>query len=563
MINLKRAFVFLAVAVCAPAQVFNPTVLPNGVVNVASYGLAGLPSGDIAQGSMVVVFGTNFGPSVLVQAATYPLPTTLAGTSGKVTSGGVTKDLILIYTSASQLAAIIPSGVPAGKASITVSYNGRTSIAQPFTMVTASFGIFTSNTGGSGPGIIADPNSVVYTTNKAAHPGDIGVIWGTGLGSVTGDEAAGPRPGDLTGSPVQVFVGGQQVKLAYKGRSGCCAGIDQIVFTVPDVVGCRVPVIVVNNQAISNSVSMPIASAGNNTCSDSDGPVSADVQRFTLNGGSLASLVIARTETMISYADSGIALTGSVLIRDESLTGTFFKFSSAQLNTAINPFATRTPGTCSVFQFTGPTTVVGELDPVPPVSLDAGASLKVVGSGGTKSALPLKVNGLSHYFGDLFLAAPPAPGFLEPGNITVSGGGASAATSVGTFQTTIATAPPLVWTNMNPNVAMNFSRYSSKLITWTGGDPAGKVTIYGQSATNGSANAVGAAFTCTAKASDGQFTIPDYILSALPVTGSPIGLTIGSLSVSTSTVPQKFGALGIDAGYTSATFTAKRPVKYQ
>jgi hypothetical protein len=116
---------------------------------------------------------------------------------------------------------------------------------------------------------------------------------------------------------------------------------------------------------------------------------------------------------------------------------------------------------------------------------------------------------------------------------------------------------------MNPTAAMNFSRYSGKLVTWTGGDPAGKVTIYGQSATLGSAAAVGAAFTCTAKNSDGQFTIPDYILSALPVTGSATGLTLGSLSVGTSTVPQMFGAAGIDVGYTSATFTAKRAVKYQ
>jgi uncharacterized protein (TIGR03437 family) len=138
-----RLLIFPLFATLAAAQtVSNPTVVPNGVVNVASYGFAGLPSGDIAQGSMVVVFGTNFGPGTLVQAGTYPLPISLSGTSAKVTVGGVTKDLIMIYTSASQLAAVIPSGVPAGKASITVTYNGRTSVAQTFTMVTASFGVF-------------------------------------------------------------------------------------------------------------------------------------------------------------------------------------------------------------------------------------------------------------------------------------------------------------------------------------------------------------------------------------------------------------------------------------
>ena len=81
-------------------------------------------------------------------------------------------------------------------------------------------------------------------------------------------------------------------------------------------------------------------------------------------------------------------------------------------------------------------------------------------------------------------------------------------------------ATPLVWTNRNRDAARNFSRYTPKLVTWTGGDPNGFVTISGQSATNGTANAVGAAFTCTAKNTDGQFTIPDYILSALPITGN-------------------------------------------
>jgi hypothetical protein len=86
---------------------------------------------------MVVVFGTNFGPTALAKAGSYPLP----GTSAQVTAGSVTKNLIMIYTSASQLAGIIPSSVPAGKASITVSYNGKTSFPQTFTIVTASFGI--------------------------------------------------------------------------------------------------------------------------------------------------------------------------------------------------------------------------------------------------------------------------------------------------------------------------------------------------------------------------------------------------------------------------------------
>jgi hypothetical protein len=384
-------------------------------------------------------------------------------------------------------------------------------------------------------------------------------VWGTGLGSVAGDEAAGALPGNFPGSPVQIFVGGQQAKLGYKGRSGCCAGVDQLVFTVPDVLGCRVPVVVVDNQAISNVVSMPIAPAGSTTCSDPNGPTTASIQRFSTAGASLGAVTLARTDTYSSYADLGISAAGSTLNRDEAASATFFKFSRGQMNTAQNPFTNITPGACTVSQFTGPTTN-GTPDPELPTVLDAGTSLSVAGAAGTKKATILKVPTPIHYQGDLFVATPPAAGFLEPGAVTVSGSGGA---NVGAFQTVLTTAPALVWTDMNKDAAMNFSRYTDKVVSWTGGDPSGYVTISGQSATNGSAKAVGAAFACTVAASDGQFTIPSYILSALPITGTATGLQLGFLSLTTSTVPNAFTATGLDAGYSTATYTLKRPVKYQ
>ena len=67
----------------------------------------------------------------------------------------------------------------------------------------------------------------------AAHPGQVLTLWGTGLGAVSGKEADGPLPGNLD-VPVNVYVGTKLVTPTYKGRSGCCAGIDQVVFTVPD-----------------------------------------------------------------------------------------------------------------------------------------------------------------------------------------------------------------------------------------------------------------------------------------------------------------------------------------
>lgn len=68
-----------------------------------------------------MVFGKNLGLASLQQAKSFPLPTKLANTSIQITSGSTTADAIMIYTSATQLAAILPSRVPEGNASLTVT----------------------------------------------------------------------------------------------------------------------------------------------------------------------------------------------------------------------------------------------------------------------------------------------------------------------------------------------------------------------------------------------------------------------------------------------------------
>ena len=71
------------------------------------------------------------------------------------------------------------------------------------------------------------------------------IIWGTGLTPVDGDEAAKPLPGDHKEVPVEVYVGLKKADISYRGRSGCCVGVDQIFFKVPTgITGCHVPVAV-------------------------------------------------------------------------------------------------------------------------------------------------------------------------------------------------------------------------------------------------------------------------------------------------------------------------------
>src|SRR6266404_7545188 len=110
------AILGLAAGACTYAQ---PTV--GGIVNSASYAIAPAGNNNIAQGSIFTIFGTKMGPATLVSAPSLPLPTSLPdpnGTQVKVTSGGQTVSAYLVYTSAGQVSAILPSNTPIGAATV-------------------------------------------------------------------------------------------------------------------------------------------------------------------------------------------------------------------------------------------------------------------------------------------------------------------------------------------------------------------------------------------------------------------------------------------------------------
>src|SRR5580658_7748938 len=103
LLNLA-ALIFGYVVTMAAA----PTI--GGVVNAAAWSPPSVPNSGIAQGAMFTVIGSGLGPSNFLQVHNYPLPTTqgLGGTTIQVKVGGVTETCIMIYTVATQVAAVLP-----------------------------------------------------------------------------------------------------------------------------------------------------------------------------------------------------------------------------------------------------------------------------------------------------------------------------------------------------------------------------------------------------------------------------------------------------------------------
>ena len=152
-VDIQTLVLLLSAGLSSIAQ---PVVPVGGILNAGSYATPGQPHYGVAQGSVFAVFGTGLGPTTPLEASQFPLNGVqgLAGTSVRLTVGGVPGDALMLYTSASQLLAILPSDTPTGDGTFTVTYQGQTSVPSPVRVVPASFGIFTRNANGRGRAIV-------------------------------------------------------------------------------------------------------------------------------------------------------------------------------------------------------------------------------------------------------------------------------------------------------------------------------------------------------------------------------------------------------------------------
>ena len=536
-----------------------PSVNPNGVVNAASYALNGMPNSGIAQGSIFFVLGTNLGTAGSIQVSTFPLPSSqgLGGTSIRVTVGSTTVDCLMLYRTATRIAAVLPSNTPVGSGTLRVTFNGQTSAPAAITVVRSSFGIFTLNQAGSGPGILqivnSDTNQPLNTLTEVAHPGQMITLWGTGLGPVSGNEAAGPLPGDLTSINVKVWVGVLEATVTYRGRAECCVGIDQIKFIVPaGVTGCYVSVAVQIDNVISNYVSMAVAGSGS-TCSDPTGFSASEVSDACARG-SMSLCAVSLTRLSISFTEPGqppfdfkFDTGGTVCIR--YTCDQFVQSQGGCVPPAI--------GSCKVSTFQTGSTVT---DPIAGTGLNAGPVINVNGPNGAKqmTPVPLLPGFYTATLSDPF--NPLAVGYLDPGTYTINnGGGASGANTAGPFQATHVVSSSLVWTNKDSITTVN--RSQGVTVTWTGGAANGYVGIYGSS-TN-ALNTAGALFTCFVSAAAGSFTVPPSVLLALPPSNPNSTEPSDILAVGSSDPPTRFTATGIDTGFVNSTVQTAKTLVYQ
>jgi uncharacterized protein (TIGR03437 family) len=530
-------------AVSVPVVSNGPLV--SQVVNAGSYIPAGLPNSAIAQGAIFVIKGAGMGPSAIAIAPAAFQNTTLAGTSVNVTVAGTSVGALLYYTSAGQIAALLPSNTPTGTGTLTVTYNGQTSSSAPITVVGSNAGIFTVTSDGQGAGIVtyADYSLVsaarsancggVYTACGAANPGDVLIIWATGLGPVNGSDAGGAGlGGDMTGLPLTVWLGGVQAPVAYRGRSGCCIGEDQVVITVPNNVatGCAVPLAIQIGNFISNNVVVPVAN-GSRTCTPANPGLTRD-NVLQLSGNTpvtYGSFELTRNDNYPGFAEVGKATFGRVTV-----------------DPAYQPFIASyidgpPPGTCLVSN-----NLTSGLKPPfqSQTGLDAGGQLSITGPNGSKS-----IAGAGGAFKGTL---SPNGTYLAPGGYTL---GVSGGADVPAFTTnfTIPALPTMTTPTPDSANAVAVTRSAGFNVTWAGGSSNSFVSLNGSSATD-STLSNGAAYQCTVLTSAGSFSVPPYVLLALPAGN------FGGMYFRPSAIPASFSGTALNLASISARYEYFTPL---
>lgn len=240
------------------AAVPQPT---GGIANAASAGQA--TPGVVGLGTYIAIYGKLLAGSGNPSAAVLPLPTILNGS--QVSLGG--QPMPLLYAASGQINGLVPQGLAPNNSYPLVVTAGTVQSAPVMLLVNElQPGIYTVNTSGSGPGIVANAlTAQLISSTNPAHTSDYLVIYATGLGSVRGPNGEA-EPGDGVAAPsnlvysttakVTATIGGVSAPVLFSGLTPTFAGLYQVNLQVPGIApGTTVPLVLTATDSETGATS--------------------------------------------------------------------------------------------------------------------------------------------------------------------------------------------------------------------------------------------------------------------------------------------------------------------
>ena len=253
---MHRIWLVLAVLGVRTALAQAPAYTADSIVNAADYS-----SGPFAPNSVLTVFGSNlswYTATLQTNSASGSVPTELGGVT--VSVDNVTAPLL--YVSATQVNFLVPSDEIAGNITVRVVRQGVTGPAVTLALVDSAPALFDPGTGFT---IATHADGSLLTDASPARPGEIIVVYATGLGPTEPN----PEPGEVPQwAATLVWINSLVVSLngtalpsnliEYAGLTPGCVGLYQLNVQLPQNVGSD-PVIQVSVQGRASSGNLKIA----------------------------------------------------------------------------------------------------------------------------------------------------------------------------------------------------------------------------------------------------------------------------------------------------------------
>ncbi len=240
-----RTLLLLFAALAATAQ---PRV--NAVANAADL------SGTVAPGSLAVLLGTGLATSTTT-APSLTLPATLGGVS--VSVGGRPARLSLVSPTLIQFQ--IPSGVPAGRASVVVTAGSVASPALDVPVTTTAPGVFQL---GNGRALLQNQDYSINGTGNPALAGSTVTVYLTGVGATTPPVADGEAVGlgqiSAAVAAATATIGGTAAVVKFVGLTPGSAGLAQADLEVPNVTSGEQPLVITLNGVATRPVQISVKS---------------------------------------------------------------------------------------------------------------------------------------------------------------------------------------------------------------------------------------------------------------------------------------------------------------
>jgi len=234
----------------------------DGIVNAGSFAR----NQAVAPNEILSLFGSNFTDPCSFDAGGttppcprqqgFPLPTQLGLT--QVTFNGIAASLLL--ATPGQINLVAPFGLSGATVTVVVKRGAVVGPSVTLPLAQQAISVFTALGTGAGAGIIVHADGRLVSREAPIEPGEIVVLYLTGLGDVSPAVQAGvaapSSPLAETTTPMRVYFDGGEGRILFSGLAPGAAGLNQMNVEAPSFLARRYPILRVQSAAaISNDVS--------------------------------------------------------------------------------------------------------------------------------------------------------------------------------------------------------------------------------------------------------------------------------------------------------------------